>query len=146
MSQAYNASSSGGFVAGDESGNEINGSEFADQRDGAVGADSDILFGGDGNDLLNGGFDTGLDVPNGGAGADTFVFEASDSTTIITNFNAFEADTMLMLGMTPDDVANRTTVDLGGGSAVVVGVGVNGSVMFEGLSAADIADSWFTFG
>ena len=60
----------------------LNGTAGNDRLDGSNG--KDILIGHAGNDILNGG--NGNDILTGGSGSDTFIFAALDGTDTITDF------------------------------------------------------------
>lgn len=68
-----------------------------------VGASSDLLDGGDGDDVIR--FDN-ADTVTGGAGADQLVgFLSGDANATVTDFNA--ADDSLLVYLNPEDAANR---------------------------------------
>ncbi len=94
---------------------EMNGSSANNTFDGGDGNDllfgdagDDMLYGVGGDDWLDGG--TGNDIVFGGTGSDTYVFgrgAGQDSFNNERAANAVETDTLLLVGLNPNDVQLR---------------------------------------
>lgn len=96
------------------------------------GAGDDRLKGGDGSDLLYG--EAGDDTLVGGAGADDFVFDGTDGTDTVRDFEAGTDRIVVYRGVTEDDVTARST-DRG-----VVLSFEDTEVLLRGVESFDAAD------
>ncbi|MEX0337631.1 MAG: calcium-binding protein [Arenibacterium sp.] len=151
-------------VDGGANADSLWGGRGSDRLIGGTGDDTlrgaqnnDILVGGGGNDRLIGG--AGSDFYVGGDGLDTFVFvssrpnvsrfaEESSSENIISDFQIGE-DRIEIKSLSPaaaqsfDELVEVPPIDIAGGVRVIIDP--NASLVLQGLTAADLTESMFTF-
>ncbi|WP_225769668.1 calcium-binding protein [Inquilinus sp. Marseille-Q2685] len=158
--------SGGDDVLQGNAGNDaLEGQDGMDRVDGGAGDDRldagampDELVGGDGNDTLDAGDGhdmieggPGDDVIRGGTGADAFMVDPGSGNDVVLDFEATGAaqgafDHIALMEIRPDQVS---VADTSGGALVSWDVDGNGqadgSVLLEGVAAADLRQSDFMF-
>ncbi|MBF9060105.1 hypothetical protein HKCCSP123_13035, partial [Rhodobacterales bacterium HKCCSP123] len=111
------------------------------------GAENDRLFGGAGSDTIDGG--AGDDTLFGGLDIDTFVFGTGHGIDVIRDFDAngdiidLTLQLMNFSGLIiTDEVAGPVVAGVGAGALVIT---AGGSILLEGVSAADLSEDDFLF-
>ncbi len=120
---------------------------FAGEGDDTIdgGAGNDMLFGEEGTDTINGG--AGDDTLYGGSGADEFVFKAGHGTDTIKDFtdgeDTIKIDTVGLTNVT--GFGDLAITDDDGTAVIDMTSAGGGTIRLEGVSAADLDATDFTF-
>lgn len=131
-------------LIGGNGDDDLSGASGNDSLEGGAGRDS--LRGGDGSDRINGG--EGDDRLNGGAQSDTFVFELSSASDLITGFendlDLLELDNALWGGgLTTSQVIEQFASEISGGVQFTFNGGDTLEVRGIGIDIGTIGDDIF---
>ena len=125
------------------------GGEGNDVLDGGAGNDTlvagegnDTILGGEGNDFIRG--ETGDDSIDGGAGADTFMFGASHGNDTITDLED-GTDIIDLSALDGITQFNDLTIADDGNGNVVITTSTGNTITLTGISSTDLDEEDFVF-
>ncbi len=129
------------FAVGASANDTVFGTAAGDYLNGGGGADK--LNGGDGNDYLVGGLKK--DVLTGGTGSDTFLLRVGDDLDRITDFTFGAGGDTIVFAGNPKVTSMAKLVFTQNGDDLYIKYGVNGTVILEHHTIADVNAANFVF-